>query len=116
MPKDVMDCCIELDQENRALRKTLEAMAPKPHWPEWTKSLIQRLQGIYAIGPEAAAGVGEFGYRTFEDRPAIQLEAAHRLAVLEDRVFLMWKQLEELLVQTGWEPEQIEVLRTEFFD
>lgn len=61
----------------------LKAYEPQPYWSEATKSLVMRLRGIYAIGPEADQGIGEYGFHKFDNRPPIQLEAAERIAALE---------------------------------
>jgi hypothetical protein len=74
-------------EELEAIVKRLE---PQPHWSGASKSLVMRLRGIYAIGPNAMQmgpnDKPEFGWRTFDQMPPIQFEAAARIQELEDRL------------------------------
>jgi len=84
----------ELQKENEQLRAILKTLEPKPHWPNATKSLVMRLRGIYAVGPNADQmgpnDTPEFGWRDHTQSgffiPGIQLEAAARISELEDEV------------------------------
>lgn len=74
----------------KELEKQLKQLEPKPHWSEASKSLVMRLRGIYAVGPNADL-MGpddnpEFGWREFPDRPPIQFEAAARIEQLEEEL------------------------------
>ena len=68
------------------LKANSDRLRAKHHWSEASASLVHRLRGIYAVGPNAdqsATGQGEFGSRTFGDMPPIQFEAAQRIEDLE---------------------------------
>lgn len=47
--------------------------------------LVDRLRGLYAVGPHLPNGNPEFGWRQFQ-APPIQHEAAERIEALEERV------------------------------
>jgi hypothetical protein len=70
----------------KAAQDILMQFSPKPHWSKASQSLVNRLRGIYAIGPHADQGIGEFGFRSFPDRPPIQFEAAARIVELENEL------------------------------
>jgi len=68
----------------------IEKNEPKPHWSAQSKSLVMRLRGIYAIGPDALQmgpdDTPEFGWRTFENLPPIHYEAAQHIQELEEEL------------------------------
>jgi hypothetical protein len=72
------------------LEAQLKRLEPKPHWSEASKSLTNRLRGIYAIGPNAdqmgPTDKPEFGWREFPNLPPIQYEAAARIEELEEEL------------------------------
>jgi len=95
MPEELDD---ELEESRltigEALAKVAEHVKPQPYWN--SKSLVLRLRGIYAVGPDAM-NMGphdspEFGWRVFDKLPGIQSEAAHRIETLE-------RELQELRVR-----------------
>jgi hypothetical protein len=65
------------------LYKRLEQYEPQPFWSTASKSMVMRLRGIYAIGPQADEGIAEFGFRDFGPVPPIQSEAAAHIEALE---------------------------------
>ena len=69
------------------LEVQLKAYQPKDFWSDATKSLVMRLRGIYAVGPNAAQmgpdDKPEFGWRGHGERPPIHYEAAQRISDLE---------------------------------
>jgi hypothetical protein len=68
----------------------LKQLTPKPHWSEASRSLVGRLRGIYAIGPNADQmgpnDTPEFGWRKHDNTPPIQFEAAQRIQDLEEEL------------------------------
>ena len=83
----LIDSHILANQRIAELEAQLAAYQPKDHWSTATKSLVMRLRGIYAVGPNAdqmgADDKPEFGWRDYGQRPPIQYEAADRIAALE---------------------------------
>lgn len=76
--------------EVEELREILKRLEPQPHWSEGSRSLVMRLRGIYAVGPNAMR-MGpddnpEFGWRNFGPVPPIQFEAAARIQQLEEEL------------------------------
>ena len=75
----------------KELEALLDHLNPQPHWSAASKSLVMRLRGVYAIGPNADLmgpdDQPEFGWRDFKEQgfqvPGIQLEAAQRIQDLE---------------------------------
>ena len=78
----------------KELEALLDRLNPQPHWSAASKSLVMRLRGIYAVGPNADQlgpdDKPEFGWRDFKDQgfqvPGIQLEAAQRIQDLEEEL------------------------------
>jgi hypothetical protein len=73
------------------LEAQLKRLEPKPHWSEASKSLVNRLRGIYAVGPNADQmgpnNQPEFGWREFPNLPPIQYEAAAHIEKLEEELY-----------------------------
>lgn len=86
-----------LQEENKQLRELLSKYLPKEHWATASKSLVSRLRGIYAIGPQADQNIAEFGWREYAGRPPIQHEAAQRISDLEDVLLEVKEELFSLL-------------------
>ncbi len=83
------------DQERlQELEAKIKKLEPQAHWSAASRSLVMRLRGIYAIGPNADQmgpnDKPEFGWRDFKDQgfqvPGIHIEAAQRIQDLEDEL------------------------------
>ena len=96
----LIDSHILANQRIAELEAQLAAYQPKDHWSTATKSLVMRLRGIYAVGPNAdqmgADDKPKFGWRDFGQRPPIQYEAAERIAALESALQVAREALEDI--------------------
>ncbi len=86
------DMVANLEAENKSMKSILHGFSPKPYWNEESQSLINRLRGFYAVGPEVSKNIGEFGYREFPVSAPIQIEATNRIEKLEEELALLKKQ------------------------